>query len=356
MAAEDVPDPIVRGEDPPDDDGPPVPPKLPSAEPPLSPVTEADDFHDASSDIPKEGSGDGTKADTKDDVAQVTQDVNSMSVQEDQTPPPASTTDDETAPKTPTPKSKELEAMSTPVLNPKVRDEGFQELRSYEAKRRSIYMSKLNSSSLYWRSFRDLLSKAYQETERAEDLVRGSVVANRAYFEYLNAAAGDLLDQQGKPVDERKGKRLKEDKVRRYNRLGGGGLLVGLPARKDSLGMDEITKPSNGSSVPNTPQAKKTEVEGPSLRQAVSFEGLPDDSLVSKLIEAKGEMANHFHENVNFVEDVVLVKLIELRKELECEVNVMSLLGDNTIGELERAEEDVQDAWGKFFSCSTSSE
>ena len=42
----------------------------------------------------------------------------------------------------------------------------FLELRSYEAKRRTIYTSKHKSTSLYWRAFRSLLVKAYQETER----------------------------------------------------------------------------------------------------------------------------------------------------------------------------------------------
>jgi hypothetical protein len=348
---EEVPSPVVRVDDPnesytsqpdpPDDDGPPVPRRMPSMEPPLSPLNDGDDFHDA--------------VDDTDVVEKVTEQVEAISVKEDDTPAEDEEAKKDTAPEPETPKtpksnsSKEFEAMSTPLLNPKVRDAGFQELRSYEAKRRSIYLSKLNSSSLYWRSFRDLLSKAYQETERAEELVKASVVANKAYGAYLAAAAEDRIDRaNGKPVDERKGKRMQEDKTKRYNRLGGGGLIMGMTPKKDGIGMDEITrKPANGS-APSTPQAKRDDAGATGLRQTISIQGLPDDSLVNKLIASTGEMAEHFQENVSFVEDVVLIKLIELRKELECEVNIMSLLGDNTISELERAEEEVQYAWGKF--------
>jgi len=123
---------------------------------------------------------------------------------------------------------------------------------------------------------------------------------------------------------------------------------MGLASKTSGLGMDEIIKKQpNGSATPSSPQGNNGQPT--TLRTLLSFEGLTDDSLVNKLISAKGEMADQFQENVSFVEDVVLIKLIELRKELECEVNIMSLLGDNTISELERAEEDVQDAWEAYY-------
>jgi len=109
----------------------------------------------------------------------------------------------------------------------------FLELRSYEAKRRTIYTSKHKSTSLYWRAFRSLLVKAYQETDRAESLLQGSFVANRAYASYLQAAADDRLDANGKPVDERRGKRLQSDKQKKYSSLGGGSLLLGMSMEMD---------------------------------------------------------------------------------------------------------------------------
>ena len=85
------------------------------------------------------------------------------------------------------------------------------------------------------------------------------------------------------------------------------------------------------------------------IAPAISFEGLPEDSLITTLVESQFQMAQVFTENAAFVKDVVLDKLIELKKELEAEVSVMSALGDATIHELEKAEDDVQKAWCEFL-------
>lgn len=89
------------------------------------------------------------------------------------------------------------------------------------------------------------------------------------------------------------------------------------------------------------------------IEPAISFEGLPEDSLIKSLVECQFEMAEAFNENVKFVGDVVCVKLVELKKELEAECSVMSALGDATIFELDRAEEDVQKAWSAYFSIAS---
>lgn len=226
----------------------------------------------------------------------------------------------------------------TPImmpLSPKERSVSFEELRSYEAKRRAIYLKKLKSSSLYWRAFRDTLSKSYQETERAESMIRGSVVANQAYAEYLAGAAEDRLDYSGRPMDEKKAKRHQNDKDKKYHTLGGGSLLWGV-AFKDQKKNEEEEK-------------KKLESNG-ALVQNVSFEGLPNESVLTKFIESHQQMAEKFHENFKFVKEVALEKMVQLRKELEAEVNVMSMLGDVTIYELEKAEDDVQKAWEAYYT------
>lgn len=60
-----------------------------------------------------------------------------------------------------------------------------------------------------------------------------------------------------------------------------------------------------------------------------------------------------FHENYTFVKDVALEKTVALRKELEQEVNIMSMLGDVTIYVLEKAEDDVQKAWAAYYALAS---
>jgi hypothetical protein len=250
------------------------------------------------------------------------------------------------------------------------RSKQFLELRSYEAKRRSIYTHKQKSTALYWKAFRSLLSKSYQETDRAENLIRGVHLANEAYARVLAAAADDRLDYNGKPVDERRGKRLQEDRRKKYSHLGGGSLLMGMSMEIDRKQQEkerekikkkadyaainsDLSQPGLTSAAVATAATLDASEQGSGeeagIEPAISFEGLPEDSLIKSLVECQFEMAEAFNENVKFVGDVVCVKLVELKKELEAECSVMSALGDATIFELDRAEEDVQKAWCKCF-------
>ncbi len=218
------------------------------------------------------------------------------------------------------------------------RSKQFHELRSYEAKRRTIYTSKMRSTSIYWRAFRDLLSRSYQETDRAENIIRSAVVANKAYAAYLRAAAEDRIDSEGKAVNETRGVRIQADRKKKYSSLGGGSMLMAYGMQPRST---IVEKSVDNSGVSTTSTATGL---------GISFDNLPEDSLVSELVQMHADMAEKFTENITFVEDVTLAKMIELRKELEAELSVMSVLGDATMYELEKAEEDVQKAWGKFVS------
>lgn len=254
-------------------------------------------------------------------------------------------------PKTPsTPPHKTEPPEQTPILSPlspKQRSISFDELRSYEAKRRAIYVKKLKSSSLYWRAFRDTLSKSYEETERTEILIQGSIVANQQYAEYLNAAAQDRLDYNGKPMDDKKAKRFQSEKKTKYTTLGAGTMLWNM-SMKDSF--DNGTGNSMNSGMTSSGAvAAAAAASRPSLLSTASpsFEGLPEDSILNSVITCHQTMAEKFHENYTFVKDVVLEKMRALRRELENEVHSMSQLGDVTIFELEKAEDDVHKAWGK---------
>jgi len=213
----------------------------------------------------------------------------------------------------------------------------FLELRSYEAKRRSVYTAKMKSTDLYWRAFRDMLSKAYEETDRAENLVRGTLAANEAYATFLNAAAEDRLDHAGHPVDKRRGQRLKADRMQKYSSLGGGGMLLGMSAEQDRQKVE-------------TQKAQDTADQRGMAVSNVSFDGLPENSMLNSLIHSQLEMALVMNANISFIKDVALEKMHALRKELEAEVTVMGALGDATMVELKKAEEDVQKAWAAYYN------
>jgi hypothetical protein len=82
-------------------------------------------------------------------------------------------------------------------------------LRSYEAKRRMAYESKLQSSSLYWRAFRTLMHDGLLETTRADLLVRGWAYATRSYCDMMRSVGEFCIDDRGVPiVDPRRKKKF----------------------------------------------------------------------------------------------------------------------------------------------------
>lgn len=175
-------------------------------------------------------------------------------------------------------------------------------------------------------------------------MVQGAVVANQQYADYLSAAAEDRLDYSGKPiVDGKRAKKMQAEKTRKYDTLGGGSLLFGIAAAAQEKNKREEEE-----------KKKKLEaVAGQGIVESVSMEGLPDETVLTTFINAHQSMADKFHENFVFVKDVCLEKLTSLRKELESEVNVMSMLGDVTLFELEKAEDDVQKAWTAYYALAS---
>jgi len=142
---------------------------------------------------------------------------------------------------------------------------------------------------------------------------------------------------------------MKNDRARKYEVLGGGGSLfwgVGMAVAQEKARKEKEE------------EEKKKKLEATSagqqiLEQQTSFEGLPNETVLTPFINAHKAMADKFNENYLFVKDVCLQKMTDLRKELESEVNVMSMLGDVTIFELEKAEDDVQKAWAAYYSLAS---
>ena len=223
-------------------------------------------------------------------------------------------------------------ATSLPVTN-ESRTTSLSKLRAYEAARRSAYKSRLASSSLYWRSFRELLHSSIEETERAEQIFKASAESNTAYAISLRAAHNDTLDEQGRPVvDPKKRKKLMEGREKRREKASAGpaGTLAAA---------EESTSDDKGSS-----SSSKLHVSDKSFERQSSAKG---NGILDALIESQGIMADRFAEYAKYAFDEAVPEIVEIRQALVMEVTLMEKLGDAIQEELDSAEREVHDAWSK---------
>ena len=160
----------------------------------------------------------------------------------------------------------------------------FEKLKEYETKRRSVYSSKLDSMSLYWKSYKDLLSASLQETGRAERLVLGTCRAHQQYSNAMQAIHDDVfLDEKGNVASEKLQKRLANSR--------------------------------NQSSS----QAKSITV-------------------VKEIRESHGTLANRFGENAKHMDSEIAETILSLHKNLKTQFSEMETLGSSIIEELEKTD------------------
>jgi hypothetical protein len=190
-------------------------------------------------------------------------------------------------------------------------------LRAYESRRRSAFTAKLESSSLYWRSFRDLLAASIHETSRAERLVLGTARANATYADAMQASYEDtLIDDRGAMVLDQK----------KRNKL----LVV-------RSGQDYAVAPTNVTG------------EGARTRNVALTEERRNNML-SRLIDSQQIVADKFGENSKQLESEIASELKHLRVDLENKFVAIREIGDAIISELEATEAEVSQAWGRFMS------
>jgi hypothetical protein len=171
-------------------------------------------------------------------------------------------------------------------------------LRAYEARRRLASTSQFDSSSLYWKSFRDLLWASVQETGRAQRLVLGTSRAHQLYADAMQAMYEDVfLDEKGNVI-----LRAKQQK-----RL--------LTTRK---------KPAKKGSDP----ARK--------------------SILTGIREAQHVMAERFGENAQNMDVEIGEEIGVMFEELKKLFSSMETLGEAILTELEKTEHEVVEAWGKL--------
>ena len=190
-------------------------------------------------------------------------------------------------------------------------------LRAYENRRRMAYTTKLESSSLYWRSFRELLSASVHETARAERMVLGTAMANKAYAESMQASYDDVfLDDRGAIVND-------------------------LKKQKKLLDIRSI-QAYDVAPIGKTEEGKRFTVKVPEERKS---------NMLHTLIESQLEISSKFGENAETLGAEIATEISDLRKALAAKVTEINLIGDTIIGELEKTETEVSDAWGKVIHC-----
>jgi hypothetical protein len=181
------------------------------------------------------------------------------------------------------------------------RQEVYEKLKDYETKRRSVYSSKWDSISLYWKSYKDLLSASLQETGRAERLVQGTCCSHQLYSNAMQAIHDDVfLDEKGNVANEKQQKRL-------------------ATARKN-----------------NGPKSRAKTI-----------------TVVKEIRESHSTLANRFAENAKNMDAEIAETIQSLHNDLKKKFSGMEKLGSSIIAELERIGQEITKAWGRsllYFS------
>lgn len=175
-----------------------------------------------------------------------------------------------------------------------------EKLRSYEVCRRSSYKTKLNSSNLYWKSFRELMDASVKETQRALLLVKARVLADETYSQHMGAIYSDLLEVDGRVIkDEKKKKRA-------------------LSARASDLMEDEKR-----------------------------------GALLTQVVDCHEIIADKYEDMAKSVKEEILPELENLSNQLASEVVVIESLGDTILGDLQSAEMELQSHWDQYYTLAS---
>jgi hypothetical protein len=184
-------------------------------------------------------------------------------------------------------------------------------LRMYEGRRRLAYASKIDSISLYWKSYCDLLGAALKETSRAQRVVLGTSHAYMMYAEAMQSIFEDnFLDEKGNITTNQKQK----DKV--------------TATRKTPFS-------SNG-------RAKKEEPSAPvySAKDAVS--------VLKEIREAQNVLACQFQESSKTMDEEIASAIGILLDTIQESYVKIEQLGSSILVELEKTEQEVAQAWSTW--------
>mmetsp|Transcript_32807 Transcript_32807/g.49456 ORF Transcript_32807/g.49456 Transcript_32807/m.49456 type:complete len:594 (-) Transcript_32807:291-2072(-) len=207
------------------------------------------------------------------------------------------------------------------TVDEKMRTLTHSKLKSYESRRRSAYKGKMESSSLYWRSLRDLLSASVHETSRAERLVLGTARANAVYADSMQASYEDVL------VDDK------------------GGLV--LDAKKQHK-LREVRSTQDYDLAPTIDG--KTGLRQTEAKEHAQMTEKRKSNMLSSLIDAQANIADKFCENSKELELEIASEMTGMRQELDAKVQRIREIGDTIISELEVTEEEVSRTWESYYT------
>ncbi|KAG7361627.1 hypothetical protein IV203_036728 [Nitzschia inconspicua] len=196
--------------------------------------------------------------------------------------------------------------------NKNAQQELYSKLREYEGSRRLAYANKMDSISLYWKSYCDLLGAALKETTRAQRVVLGTAHAYLMYAEAMKSIFEDnFLDEKGNVTTNQKQK----DKV--------------AASRKNPF------KSSNNG------EAKNGDVATASAKDAVS--------VLKEIREAQGELASQFQESSKNMDEEIAAAIGSLLDTIQDSYEKIEQLGSSILLELEKTEQEVAQAWNAYL-------
>ena len=201
-----------------------------------------------------------------------------------------------------------------------------EKLRSYEANRRSVYESKLHSSSTYWYSFRKMLECSLEETKRVELLIRAAVLADANYANHLKAAVDGMLLPDGSPISPSQQPTMKESSRHATS--------THSNKCEDTLVTSPTSPPRNSVSSPTEVMANN------------------NNNICSPFEKCLREISFRFGEEATLMQKGVVTQIINLREKLEKDVSSMVRLGNVIHEEMNAAEENVKDSWSECLGVS----
>mmetsp|Transcript_686 Transcript_686/g.1461 ORF Transcript_686/g.1461 Transcript_686/m.1461 type:complete len:517 (-) Transcript_686:442-1992(-) len=188
-------------------------------------------------------------------------------------------------------------------------EEPHKKLKTYETQRRLAYSSKLDTISLYWKSYCDLLSASLRETGRARRIVLGT---SHAYAMYADAMQGiyedTFLDDKGNIAKDR----LKKKKA---------------VARRRVL-KEDIAK---GNDIGHSITTGKV-------------------SVLKEVRQAQNDLASRFEESSKNMDEEIAELIGSLLHTTRESFETIERLGSSILVELEKTEKEVTDAWDNYLN------
>jgi len=189
-------------------------------------------------------------------------------------------------------------------------EELYQKFRTYETRRRLAYSSKLDSISLYWKSYCDLLSASLRETGRAQRIVLGTSHAYAMYAEAMQGIYDDtFLDEKGN---------IAKDKQK----------------RKKALARKKVLRGGSEQGGNDIGQSKTT--------NAVS--------VLKEVREAQNHLASRFEESSKNLDEEIAELIGSLLDTTRESFDTIERLGSSILVELEKTEKEVTHAWDNYLN------